>query len=596
MDDSLGLNFERNQYFTGKLLTAQDFKVEQKYVNDKRRLLNRFLFGSGIICGLDVIPTAGKVITIEPGIALDPAGREIVADELQNYNLSSISGFPEEEFNGYVYLCIEYDEQNKDQVFSIDSSQQAAVYNRVQEGYRLSIRKVPPQRLNTGLAGLAEEISLLYEDSRIRLWHRVPRYVNPLGIIEAAFILEKLTPIPRFEFSYQISAANLRSHGRDNPQVNFTEPLDSGLSQYEWKYLLKAGSSYDDGRIVIGERNLTLNIGDRPVKLAKETEVTVKLIATPAPEQILQSYYSRSLDKWLEDCSTNYIYLAKITLIQVASAVGTTYHIDRVEKTLFGQYLFNLPLLGLLDQYTPRPSGDESAPAIPVPPPPAPPVAAPVVKELPPPPPGPKMATGTVDFVWTAKTQGYYTDEIVHGLGPGPVSISTGMEELQDILAGKADPEDDRIYTGGAEVFQDTPFAPTVSDFSTGVISYPRKGTFRIGIRMRGRTRVDTIRIRWWAWMNSTEETADAPPQDTKVEIRILEEYPTTKTGGKIIFNARVTGTNDTGVIWSVKDPGYGSISPAGIYSAPAVKGIYPVTATSKADPGKSATVMIVVE
>lgn len=599
MDDLLGFGFERNQYFTGKLLTAQDFKVEQKYFNDKRRLLNRLLFGSGIICGLDVTPTGGKMITIEPGMALDPAGREIVVDELQNYNLSSIGGFPEGEFNGYIYLFIEYDEKNKDQVFSVDNSQQAAVYNRVQESYRLSIRKTPPPRVNSGLTALAEETSLVYEDGQIRLWHRIPRYVNPSGLIEAAFILEKLAPIPRFDFSYQISAVNLESHGGDNPWVSFTETLDGGLSQYEWKYRLKAGSTCEDGRIMIGERNLTLNIGDRPVKIAKETEVPVKVIAIPVPEQIQQDYSSRPLDKWLEDNSINSIYLAKITLIQVASAVGTTYHIDRVEKNLFGQHIFNLPLLSLLDQYHPLQSGDGPAPAKPVPPEPsAPPVVIPVVSQLPPspPPPGPKMATGTVDFVWTAKTKGYYTEEIAHGLGPGLVSISTGMEELQDIITGKVDPEDERIYTGGAEVFQDTPFAATASNFTTGVIIYPRKGTFRIGIRMLGKTKVDTIRIRWWAWMNPPEESADTPPRDTKVVVRILEECPITKTGGQYTFSARVTGTNDTGVIWSVKDPGHGSISPDGVYSAPVVKGIYPVTATSKADPSKSATVMVVVE
>ena len=40
--------FERNRYFYGKLLTVRDFESEQKYFNDKSRLLNRLLFGSGV--------------------------------------------------------------------------------------------------------------------------------------------------------------------------------------------------------------------------------------------------------------------------------------------------------------------------------------------------------------------------------------------------------------------------------------------------------------------------------------------------------------------------------------------------------------------
>lgn len=34
--------FERNKYFYGKLLTVDDFETEQRYMNDKRRVLNRF--------------------------------------------------------------------------------------------------------------------------------------------------------------------------------------------------------------------------------------------------------------------------------------------------------------------------------------------------------------------------------------------------------------------------------------------------------------------------------------------------------------------------------------------------------------------------
>ena len=47
--------FERNRYFYGKLLTAEDFITEQIYFNDKRRLLNNMLFGSGVVTGMSVV-------------------------------------------------------------------------------------------------------------------------------------------------------------------------------------------------------------------------------------------------------------------------------------------------------------------------------------------------------------------------------------------------------------------------------------------------------------------------------------------------------------------------------------------------------------
>ena len=73
--------FERNRYFYGKLLSVEDFETEQKYFNDKRRTINRFLFGSGVVCGLGVVEVDDESISVERGLALDFAGREIVLDE-----------------------------------------------------------------------------------------------------------------------------------------------------------------------------------------------------------------------------------------------------------------------------------------------------------------------------------------------------------------------------------------------------------------------------------------------------------------------------------------------------------------------------------
>lgn len=72
--------FERNRYYYGKLLTEQDFNSEQRYFNDKRRMVNRFLHGSGVAAGLTVVGIDEKSISLEAGLALDGAGREIVAE------------------------------------------------------------------------------------------------------------------------------------------------------------------------------------------------------------------------------------------------------------------------------------------------------------------------------------------------------------------------------------------------------------------------------------------------------------------------------------------------------------------------------------
>jgi hypothetical protein len=73
--------FCRNHYFTGKLLTARDLTLEQRYMRDKLRLHHRVLHGWGVACGLLVKPhpyCPDLRIIVEPGVAIDQCGYEIV--------------------------------------------------------------------------------------------------------------------------------------------------------------------------------------------------------------------------------------------------------------------------------------------------------------------------------------------------------------------------------------------------------------------------------------------------------------------------------------------------------------------------------------
>jgi hypothetical protein len=69
----------RNKFFYGKLMDAYHFELETKYLNAKRWLLNGFVSGTGVVCGLDV--KEGKQdneIIITAGLAIDKWGREIM--------------------------------------------------------------------------------------------------------------------------------------------------------------------------------------------------------------------------------------------------------------------------------------------------------------------------------------------------------------------------------------------------------------------------------------------------------------------------------------------------------------------------------------
>ena len=81
MDDPRIL--KRPNFFSGKLLTAEDLAQEQEYVLDKFKRHNRTLHGFGIISGLKVSVRAGQV-NVEPGIALDCEGNELMIDSAQS--------------------------------------------------------------------------------------------------------------------------------------------------------------------------------------------------------------------------------------------------------------------------------------------------------------------------------------------------------------------------------------------------------------------------------------------------------------------------------------------------------------------------------
>ena len=67
----------RPNYYTGMLLTSEDFTNEQAYFLEKLRLHNRYLHGWGVACGFEVF-IRDEFVVVEPGFAVDCAGNQIM--------------------------------------------------------------------------------------------------------------------------------------------------------------------------------------------------------------------------------------------------------------------------------------------------------------------------------------------------------------------------------------------------------------------------------------------------------------------------------------------------------------------------------------
>src|SRR5580765_8127254 len=75
--------FLRNAYWTGKLMLARDFTDEQHYLVEKLRHHNQHLHGTGVVCGLKVVPhekpeCRARFVCVPPGSAVDCCGHDLL--------------------------------------------------------------------------------------------------------------------------------------------------------------------------------------------------------------------------------------------------------------------------------------------------------------------------------------------------------------------------------------------------------------------------------------------------------------------------------------------------------------------------------------
>jgi hypothetical protein len=143
-------HFERNNFYFGKLMTARDFTDEQRYINEKRWLVNRFGLGWGVLCGLKVRPhhcDKGKVI-VEPGFAFDQYGHEILVCHEEAVELTSANDdYPAA--NSYLYyVAIKYAEcginPSPIPIEDCEGTKEVCVYNRIRESYRFVVTREKP--------------------------------------------------------------------------------------------------------------------------------------------------------------------------------------------------------------------------------------------------------------------------------------------------------------------------------------------------------------------------------------------------------------------------------------------------------------------
>lgn len=146
-----GLNkFSRNHYFNGKLLVERDFVDEQIYHIAKRRMLNSVLHGDGTVCGLKLRQHPAPdcqphYIYVEPGVAIDCCGREIVVTRNEPIHISALVEDAGLELDGSqdLFVAIRYRDRLAEQIPVIlgdcDCADEQQAANRIDECFEFVV-------------------------------------------------------------------------------------------------------------------------------------------------------------------------------------------------------------------------------------------------------------------------------------------------------------------------------------------------------------------------------------------------------------------------------------------------------------------------
>jgi hypothetical protein len=170
---------KRPNYFTGQMLSADDFTAEQEYHRGKQRRHNLHCHGSGVVEGLKVSTVkenAGWAVVIEPGVAIDPTGNE--------FQLCTTMRFRLPKSQTAIRVGIRFLERLRDPVPSVsDATSLGPQPSRVEEGCEvivnpLSMRRSPRARTG-GLGASVDFLPLAHLVRMGRVWKVSQKRIVP---------------------------------------------------------------------------------------------------------------------------------------------------------------------------------------------------------------------------------------------------------------------------------------------------------------------------------------------------------------------------------------------------------------------------------
>lgn len=564
-------SYERNNYYYGKLLTSKDFQVEQSYLNDKRRLTNRLCCGSGIVSGLKIVEADDTSIILQSGYAIDGGGREIVVPETVVVKLATIEGSRSLQTD-VAYLSIAYTESREDKVYTVmgnarDEKSEDCEYNHIKEGYQLSLQDaadcVPVrQRKDDYLIR-----TVLYEDEDYSIIQEVAGYL-PVDCNPAVkLVVYKKRQSPELlTVRYTVSVEGIK-------EQSFPIRLDNlKMDRYETRTITETIVPKEEVRHLADFKlrieQLEVLKNKQKCQVQEPAPITVIMTDRNLVSLIVDNSFKTAMDVEIEENYDNKIYLAKLYLIRS----GEHILLDHIEEVPFMQYVYSAAQLMLLEElkdYYPR-IGEAGGEVRIVP--------GEVQRAE-----GPQQTWKQRDFVTgafdlsignageTGRT--YFSEEIMHGLGEGPVYVEIAYEFLNKEKGNLKE----EILFGDGELFAGGEAEEKQMQISYGVKVLPERGTFIVAVRPKNKTMRTSLRIRWYACKAEDTGKNISKLKEKQGMILISPDTITTTPKGIVQIQPKFVNMAQEACSYEILDQAGGKIDNNGIYTAPTAEGVYEV-------------------
>ena len=418
---------------------------------------------------------------------------------------------------------------------------------------------------------------VLYQDDDLRITQYLPTFAVPGMLVKARTEIHKTSHMP-FVCSFSCKVDT------DGMIPGETQIRADNVSQ-EYGETMVLEQTFRPEDYIFGNGDVSVRFSEITVQksgvkeAAPDTSMTLNPVYGTALEYVHKTSYRGNLDVDLDRKYDEKLWIAGIQLIR------SERHsiIDRVERAPFDQYVYSSEQLMILEKLEEflipqdgsagRPqvyvqgNSERSAAAAPE-----------------------RRSNSSGVFEMSLGSGGevgkvYFSDEIMHGLGNGPVYVDIGIEYISRDVNASGDRES--IILGDGSIFESD---STVTDekifqVDQAVKILPDRGTFIVGVRPRVKMGRIGLRIRWYAFKPEDLEQRVYDRSEQKGCIMIQPDTIVLPPKGSVHINPVFINMPEEALSYTLLDPEGGKIDNTGLYTAPAQEGVYEIKAAALSDP-----------